>query len=379
MFRNFIIGTVACFLTTVGALAQERTPPLPPGFNRPFVAAFNNNYLGLVEDNIPLAMADPANTHRYVFALIEQATSRLDVAFYDMSDGPAIDALIAAHRRGVAVRIITDTDNLRDKEDPTKMRETARKLRRAKVPLRDDRRGAFMHHKFIIADGGAVWLGSMNMTPTSIFEHNNNGLIIRSRRVVANFQAEFDRLFDEGTFSGVREPVPFPEARIGGATVRTYFSPRGGIREALLDEVRNATNSIRVMAFVFTDKYLSEALLERHQAGVTVEAVFDDCLIDSRSQYYTLRNAGIRARRDGNQALMHHKTMIFDERIVATGSYNFTVAAEQFNNESIVIVHSVELGEAYTAEFKRLMDATFQNRNIPPYDHPACRRGWRNN
>jgi len=364
-------------LFIIPAAAQEADRPLPPGFNRPFVAAFNNNYLGPVEENIPIAMADPRNTEKYVFALLEQATSTLDIAFFDVLDLPGVDAIIRAHRRGISVRVLTDTDSLRDKDDPTKPRQATARLRRAGIPIRDDRRGAFMHHKFIIADGGAVWLGSMNLTPTSIYEHNNNGLIIRSRRVAANFQAEFDRLFEEGAFSGPRAPVPHPVAMIGGARVRTLFSPQGGIRDALLEKIARATNSIRILAFVFTEPNLAEAIIERHRQGVRVEAVFDDCLIDSRSQYYSFRNAGIRARRDGNQALMHHKVIIIDEDTVITGSYNFTAAAELYNNESVVIVQSEQLAAEYIEEFQRLMDATYKNRNIPRYDHPACRRGMR--
>lgn len=341
------------------------------------VPAFNNNYFGPVEENIPVAMADPANTEKYLFALLADATSTLDIAFFDIGDLVAVDHIIRAHKRGVRVRVITDTDNMRDKEDPTKPREATQKLRRAKVPVVDDRRGAFMHHKFVVADGEAVWLGSMNLTGTSIYEHNNNGIIIRSKRLATNFSGEFERLFTDRLFSGDRARVRYPEVTIGGARVRTYFSPRGGIQDALLKEIKRARKSIRIMAFVFTDQELTEAILARHQKGVVVEAVFDDCLIDSRSRYYPLRTAGVRARRDGNQALMHHKVMIFDEKTVVIGSYNFTAAAEKYNNESVVFITSEEVAAAYTAEFNRLMEASFKNRNLPRYDHPACRRGWR--
>jgi phosphatidylserine/phosphatidylglycerophosphate/cardiolipin synthase-like enzyme len=363
-------------LASAGAVFAD-TAPLPPRFKQPVVVAFNNNYLGLVEENIPVAMADPANTEKYLFALMDTATSTLEIAFYDITDLPAVDKIIKAHQRGIKVRVITDTDNMRDKEDPTKPSEASRRLRRAKVPVQDDRRGAFMHHKFVVADGEAVWLGSMNLTPTSIYEHNNNGVIIRSKRIAANFQAEFERLFNDRSFSGAREPVPFPETTIGGAAIRTYFSPNGGIREAILNEIKKARKSIQVMAFVFTDNELADAMLARQQKGVVIEGVFDECLIDSRSHYYTFRNARARVRRDGNQALMHHKVIVIDGKTVITGSYNFTNAAEQYNNESVVFITSRDIATAYADEFSRLMDATYNNRNLPNYNHPACRRGAR--
>jgi phosphatidylserine/phosphatidylglycerophosphate/cardiolipin synthase-like enzyme len=367
----FAIVMIGC-----AVFARAEDPgPIPPGFTLPLVAAFNNNYRGPVEENRPLAKADPRNTEKYVFALINRATATLDVAFFDIADLDAVDALIRAHRRGVAVRVLTDSDNLRDKEDPTKPREATERLRKAKVPLRDDRRGAFMHHKFIVADGAAVWLGSMNLTETSIFEHNNNGLLIRSRRLASSFTAEFNRLYDESLFGGPRAPAPYPELMIGGAEVQVFFSPLGGARQALIEAITNATQSIRIMAFVFTEEAVAKAVIDRKRAGVSVEAVFDDCLINFSSQFYNFRRAGIWARRDGNQALMHHKVMVIDDDTVITGSYNFSNNAERSNNETLVIIRSRPLAQAYLEEFARLRHAAIKNRDLPPYDHPACRRG----
>lgn len=358
---------------TLSVPAQTNTP-WPYGFNQPFIAAFNNNYKGLVEENHPIAVADPRNTDKYVFALIRQATTSLDIAVFDISDMAIVTELIKAQNRGVVVRIVTDSDNLRDKDDPTKPRDATELLRESGIPIRDDQRGAFMHHKFIVADGAVVWFGSMNLTTTSMYDHNNNGLIIRSRRVAANFEHEFDRLFVDGMFGGARDEVQYPATSIGQAEVRTYFSPNGGIRDAIVEAVAGARKRIRFMAFTFTEDAIAKAMIERHKDGVDVEGIFDSCLIDSRSQYYALRSAGIRAWRDGNQALMHHKVIIIDDEIVIMGSYNFTANAESSNNEALAIILSHKLASDYLAEYARLRKAALKNRNLPPYDHPACRR-----
>lgn len=375
LFRSRLTVMSAFIVASTLAPCQAKPPSsIPPGFNQPYVAAFNNNYRGLVEENHVIAVADRRNTEKYVYALIEKATSYIDAAFFDISDLEAAQALILAHKRGVAVRILTDTDNLRDKDDPTRPRLATERLRKAGIALRDDQRGAFMHHKFIIVDGAAVWIGSMNLTTTSMYDHNNNGLIIRSRRVAANFQHEFNRLFVDGMFGGPRVPVPHPTASIGHADVKVYFSPNGGTRDAIIEAISGAKKRIRFMTFVFTEDSIAKAIIERHKDGVDVEGIFDSCLIDSRSQYYQLRSAGIRAWRDGNQALMHHKVMIIDDEIVITGSYNLTLNAESSNNESLVIMYSHKLAAVYQEEYNRLRKAAQKNKNLPPYDHPACRR-----
>jgi len=54
---------------------------------------------------------------------------------------------------------------------------------------------------------------------------------------------------------------------------------------------------------------------------------------------------------------MHHKVIIIDNRIVITGSYNFSQSAEDYNDENLVIIESEELAQAYLAEYERIWQA----------------------
>ena len=51
---------------------------------------------------------------------------------------------------------------------------------------------------------------------------------------------------------------------------------------------------------------------------------------------------------------MHHKLMIIDDRIVITGSYNFTSRAENDNDENLIIIDDPVLAQQYIAEFDRV-------------------------
>jgi phosphatidylserine/phosphatidylglycerophosphate/cardiolipin synthase-like enzyme len=64
-----------------------------------------------------------------------------------------------------------------------------------------------------------------------------------------------------------------------------------------------------------------------------------------------------------NNGFMHNKVMIIDDRIVITGSYNFSEAAES-NDENILILRSTEAAAAYTAYFDRLFEQ-YQKRGAP--------------
>ncbi len=53
------------------------------------------------------------------------------------------------------------------------------------------------------------------------------------------------------------------------------------------------------------------------------------------------------------------KVIIIDHKIVITGSYNFSKAAETKNAENLLIIHSPELTALYEANFqKRLKEST---------------------
>jgi phosphatidylserine/phosphatidylglycerophosphate/cardiolipin synthase-like enzyme len=63
--------------------------------------------------------------------------------------------LIDAHRRGVTVRLVTESDNM----DVSEIQE----LREVGIPILGDRREGRMHNKFVVIDRQEVWTGSLNL------------------------------------------------------------------------------------------------------------------------------------------------------------------------------------------------------------------------
>ena len=57
---------------------------------------------------------------------------------------------------------------------------------------------------------------------------------------------------------------------------------------------------------------------------------------------------------DKNSKTFHHKVIIFDSNKVLTGSFNFTGAAQDKNDENSLIIESNYINTVYTDEFKRL-------------------------
>jgi phosphatidylserine/phosphatidylglycerophosphate/cardiolipin synthase-like enzyme len=272
------------------------------------------------------------------------------VAAYSLDLWGLRDALINAHRRGVAVRMVMESDNLDAPEvgDP----------RSAAIPIAADRREYLMHHKFVIIDRLEVWMGSMNFTIGGAYFNDNNLLAIRSSHLARDFIREFEEMYIEDCFGALsRADTPYPSVKIDGTFVEVYFAPEDGVAERVIELIRQAEKSIYFMAFSFTSDAIASAMIERAQAGVEVRGLMDASGAASvGSEYSRLHQAGVDVRNVEGDGRMHHKVIVVDEEVVITGSYNFTRSAEVQNDENLLAVHLPSLTQQYLIEFNRLLE-----------------------
>jgi phosphatidylserine/phosphatidylglycerophosphate/cardiolipin synthase-like enzyme len=104
-------------------------------------------------------------------ALYESARKSIYLAIYGLTYPPIIKALVAAHKRGVDVRVITDREKLEDR----KQRAALDTLRLAGIPIKVNRHDGLMHIKQAIIDDRVNTSGSMNQT-TSAARYNDERL-----------------------------------------------------------------------------------------------------------------------------------------------------------------------------------------------------------
>jgi len=147
-----------------------------------------------------------------------------------------------------------------------------------------------------------------------------------------------------------RRQAPAPAS--APSSIEVYFSPRGGCTEAIVRELGNAQSSVLVQAYSFTSAPIAKALVAAHQRGVRVEVLLDSSQkSDKYSEADFLANMGIPTRLDGQHAIAHNKVMIIDDRVVITGSFNFTRSAETSNAENLLVIRDAALAERYTANW----------------------------
>ena len=293
------------------------------------------------------------NPQEGLVRLIREARRSFSGAFYEISSAPVIDELLAAKKRGVRVRIVTEEDNA--------CGPGINRLMAAGVPVVTDGRKGLMHHKFAVVDGEQVWTGSYNITDSGARRNDNNAILIRSPELASLFLEEFREMFVARVFGNRKERGPFSRFRkkytvkVEGREVGAYFSPEDDIERIITKRVLEARESVHFMAFSFTSDVLGEAMIRKFRDGVAVLGLFEKNGSDSRySEYLKMKLEGLSVRLDRNRHAMHHKVIVIDRRVVITGSYNFSENARKRNDENVLILEDRDLAARYLEEFYRL-------------------------
>ncbi len=137
--------------------------------------------------------------------------------------------------------------------------------------------------------------------------------------------------------------------------VAVCFSEPMNCRTMLETFIYMAEKRVLVAVYSFTDDRLADALIAVHNRGIEVKVLLEAETAGIKgSEYERLKNAGVDVRLDGNPGLMHHKFMVVDDVIVVTGSYNWSRAAEESNDENVVAILSEDVAKLFADEFERM-------------------------
>jgi len=164
--------------------------------------------------------------------------------------------------------------------------------------------------------------------------------------------------------SGTGEPAAIEDG------ISVYFSPRGGATNAIIRELNEAKQSIRVQAYSFTTAPIAKALVAAHRRGVDIQVLLDS---SQETQKYSsatfLDNEGVTVFVDAKHGIAHNKVMLVDENTVITGSFNFSNATEESNAENLMIIEAKDrIFDAYLLNWEDhrsvLLQSELENRAI---------------
>ncbi|MGE8288076.1 MAG: phospholipase D-like domain-containing protein [Stenotrophomonas sp.] len=134
-----------------------------------------------------------------------------------------------------------------------------------------------------------------------------------------------------------------------------YFSPGDACMQRLRGLCTSAKRSLDICVFTISDDRLTSVILDAHKRGVQVRIVSDnDKLYDDGSDIRRLHEAGIAVHVDHTQYHMHHKFALFDGKLLANGSFNWTRTATSYNDENLVVTNDRNLVRSFAQEFEDL-------------------------
>ena len=134
-----------------------------------------------------------------------------------------------------------------------------------------------------------------------------------------------------------------------------YFSPGDTCLLRLCDLMRGCRDTLDICVFTIADDRLTEVILDCHARGVQVRVVSDnDKQHDSGSDIDRLRAQGVQVRVDDAPSHMHHKFALFDGRVLANGSFNWTRSATRDNDENLVVSDDANLVRVFGLQFGKL-------------------------
>lgn len=181
---------------------------------------------------------------------------------------------------------------------------------------------------------------------------------------------EFDITNDEVKVDN-KNFVSSKSISISANSFQVRFSPHGGCLEFAKSFIDNARNYILVQGYSFTSELLAKALVEAHRRGVKVAILLDKSQPTAvGSQIYFVKNAGIPVSIDYMPGIAHNKIMIIDDKIVLTGSFNWTLGAETRNAENLLMINNEEVAKIYKDNwfFRANKAIKFLENNRASYD-----------
>lgn len=311
---------------------------------------------------------------------IDSATKSIDIAMYSFNEITQLkDKLINALIRNVKIRMVYDH---RDGQ----IQSLVQDLINAGIRVQQRPVGSnIMHNKFFIFDARDnssfsddwLWTGSANITNDQFYNDVQNVIFIQDQALCNTYTREFEEMW--GSHNEINNPAnaKFGTAKadntphlfyVGGKKVECYFSPSENVSTLIENAIQNETHkSIMFCAFAFTRFQIANRMKAQFMPPQKmVRGVFDDGNgTDPSSVYPEMKGIGgsipwnppAPVYLDGQSGLMHSKYILIDadlttsNPIVQTGSFNYSNAATNGNDENVLFIYDSLVANQYYQEF----------------------------
>lgn len=198
------LATNTDLLTSLGKthfIVGEPTKYVPPKKVRKTTVKPCDDLLCRKDGSVKQALFSPDDHLQDVLIdLINKEQTSIHIAVFSFTNGEIANALIRAHRRGVAVCVLIDSSGVQDRFNKIE------RLRQAGVPVWVYKQAHSkriltdkMHNKFVIFGDNLlhkslVWTGSFNFTKSAVEVNQENVVVLDDRDIIERYSKQFTQL-----------------------------------------------------------------------------------------------------------------------------------------------------------------------------------------
>ena len=251
----------------------------------------------------------PDDSVQPILDAIDGATKSLRIKMFIFTDPTLMDAVIAAHRRGVNVRIML---NPKRRSGVSENDESRSKLEAAGIEVRDSNPAFDLtHEKSMVVDDKTAFVKSLNWQTKNLTGTRDYAIITKHAHEVEEIINGFEADWNRKDFAS-----------------KHLIWCRGNGRERITQFINQAKHSLWLQNERYQDQMMIECLVRAKERGVKIHVMArpahtlkKDKLIEGVGGLRILRDVGVKIRKLKSLKL-HAKMLLADGQRAIIGSIN---------------------------------------------------------
>lgn len=297
----------------------------------------------------------PEKLEGEIIADIAHASEQVDLVTPGLDLERISDALIAAHGRGVQVRVLEDAST---QSDPPVAEMTARLQEAGIEPVLRQAEGE-LGGAFLVVDRRITWIGSWELSQQALTEDLHYVLRFDLVPLANDFGTEFEEMYTDGAFGthSTRDtPQPYLSL-VDAGQIYVYFSPDDDPLEQVMVATSGAENSLLLMMEgVDLAPAIDRLKTDAHRPRTATWGLFDAKGPSSLDTLYVFEEAGMGLRVYSGAGRLRENLIIVDNEVVFLLSQPFTESSLEQNDGYVLVIWDPALIETLQGEFERVYD-----------------------
>ena len=284
---------------------------------------------------------EPQTGYQPIYNFISAATKTLDMTMYELSDAQAVDALTSAAKRGVAVRVLLDSDP--QGGGGKAVNQTAYNALQANgVKVKWAWSGTLWHQKSMVRDGNATAVMTCNLYAPYYPILRDFAVFTDNPATASGIQATFNKDFNK-----TGSP---PGKGVAPKGSELIWSP--GAQKGLVDLIESARRGTTLYA---EDEQLDSPAIQQALVAAAKKGVTVDLTMTYSSSYvseFNMLTAGgvhVSLYQPNAKLYIHAKAISVNNNTVYEGSSNFTTQMTNQNRNAGIITTNPTVVRGITA------------------------------